>query len=149
MTIGERIKFFRERAKLTQDELGKRVGVTGVAIMRYEKGTRQPLIEQIVMIATELGVSPLALMGDEVSADNVALVLGGQFEMTNNYKKRGYSFADTEFILINAFSQLNDDGQHKAVRRVEELEAVFTSRTGSSIMGAWKRKRTESRTRAT
>lgn len=124
MTIGERIKFCRERAKLTQDELGKKVGVTGVAIMRYEKGTRQPRIEQIVTIATELGVSPLALMGDEVTADTVALVLGGSFEAANNYKKMGYAFTDVEFTLIKSFSNLNDEGQQKAVERVEELTEI-------------------------
>lgn len=56
-TIGDRIKICREREKMTQEELGKRVGVTGVAIMRYEKGTRQPRPEQLQRIAAALNVS--------------------------------------------------------------------------------------------
>ena len=39
---GERLKAAREAAGLTQEELGQRVGVTGVTIMRYEKNQRQP-----------------------------------------------------------------------------------------------------------
>jgi len=37
-----RIKIARMRKGLTQDQLGKLVGVSGVAIMRYEKNQRQP-----------------------------------------------------------------------------------------------------------
>lgn len=59
MTTGQLIKEARERAGLTQDELGKKIGVTGVAVMRYEKGQRQPRIEQLRAIAAALGV-PIA-----------------------------------------------------------------------------------------
>lgn len=56
MTIGERIQDARKKSGLTQEELGKRVGVTGVAIMRYEKGARQPRLEQLQAIADALNV---------------------------------------------------------------------------------------------
>ena len=42
MGIGKRIKEARERAGLTQEELGALVGVTGSAITNYEKGTSHP-----------------------------------------------------------------------------------------------------------
>lgn len=42
MTPGEHIKRARKNAKLTQEELGRLVDVTGVSIMRYEKGERSP-----------------------------------------------------------------------------------------------------------
>lgn len=57
MTIGERIQNARKKSGLTQEELGERVGVTGVAIMRYEKGARQPRLEQLRQIALALGTS--------------------------------------------------------------------------------------------
>lgn len=63
MTTGARIKEARERAGLTQEDLGKRIGVTGVAVMRYEKGQRQPRIEQLNSIATALGVPTAELLG--------------------------------------------------------------------------------------
>ncbi|WP_418427946.1 helix-turn-helix transcriptional regulator [Anaerotruncus massiliensis (ex Liu et al. 2021)] len=42
MGIGKRIKEARERLGLTQEELGKLVGVTGSSITNYEKETSHP-----------------------------------------------------------------------------------------------------------
>ena len=64
MPIGDCIKAARENAGLTQDELGKRIGVTGVTIMRYEKGTRQPRLEQLRRIADALDIQVYDLMDD-------------------------------------------------------------------------------------
>lgn len=54
---GERLKAAREAAGLTQEELGQRVGVTGVTIMRYEKNQRQPRLEQLRRIALALNMA--------------------------------------------------------------------------------------------
>lgn len=67
MTLGERIKAVREKAGMTQVELGKKVGVSGVAIMRYEKGTRQLRIGQLQSIADALEVSIDYLCGLPIS----------------------------------------------------------------------------------
>lgn len=67
MTIGQRIKTVREQAGITQAALGEKIGVSGVAIMRYEKGTRQPRLEQLDAIADALNVSPFYLLGDETA----------------------------------------------------------------------------------
>ncbi len=67
MTLGERIKELRSKKGLTQEELGKLIGISGVAIMRYEKGQREPDIKTIEKLALKLGVSPLQLMGWEFS----------------------------------------------------------------------------------
>ena len=62
MTIGERIKAAREKTGMTQVELGEKVGVSGVAIMRYEKGQRQPRYDLLLHIADALGVSAHTLV---------------------------------------------------------------------------------------
>lgn len=64
MAIGDQIKAAREKARMTQTELGEKIGVSGVAIMRYEKGTRQPRAEQLNRIANALGV-PVSSFLDE------------------------------------------------------------------------------------
>lgn len=70
MTIGERIKAAREKAGLTQVQLGEKVGVSGVAIMRYEKGSREPRYDQLQRIAAALGVSIYELFdGSTVDED--------------------------------------------------------------------------------
>lgn len=55
--IGESIKKNRKKAGLTQEELGNILGVSGVAIMRYEKGQREPNLEMLHKIADALDVS--------------------------------------------------------------------------------------------
>lgn len=55
--IGDQIKRLRKIKKITQEDLGKLVGLSGVAIMRYEKGQREPNLETIQKIADALGVS--------------------------------------------------------------------------------------------
>ena len=41
MEMGERIKKLRQEKGLTQEELGKYIGVKKAAIMKYEKGNVQ------------------------------------------------------------------------------------------------------------
>lgn len=52
---------------MTQEELGKSIGVTGVTIMRYEKGLREPSLEQVAKLSSVLHVSPSYLVGWETS----------------------------------------------------------------------------------
>ena len=60
---GTRIKAAREAAQLTQEQLGEKVGVTGVTIMRYEKNQREPRLKKLFEIAAATEVSPAYLMG--------------------------------------------------------------------------------------
>lgn len=66
-TIGKRIKTIRKAKGLSQNELGALVGVSGTAIMRYEKGEREPKIQLFRDIAKALSVSEdyLLLMTDD------------------------------------------------------------------------------------
>lgn len=67
-TMGDRIRFLRERAGLTQEELGEKIGVGKAAIMKYEVGIVENIKRSSVKVMAEaLGVSPAYLMfGDEV-----------------------------------------------------------------------------------
>ncbi len=69
--IGENIKIYRKRKKLTQQELGERIGKTWEMISRYERGISSPL-NQLQSIADTLEVDPISLMRDhsEVSVSN-------------------------------------------------------------------------------
>lgn len=69
--IGENIKIYRKRKKLTQQELGERIGKTWEMISRYERGISSPL-NQLQNIADTLEIDPISLMRDhsEVSVSN-------------------------------------------------------------------------------
>lgn len=65
MAIAERIYFFRNLRGMTQKVLGKLIGFpersADVRIAQYESGTRTPKDDVTAALATEMGISPLAL----------------------------------------------------------------------------------------
>lgn len=65
MHMGNRIRFFRKRAGMTQKELGMSVGFLPVSadvrIAQYESGSRKPKVELLASIAQTLGFTPFAL----------------------------------------------------------------------------------------
>lgn len=71
MTVGERIKYYRKEAGLTQQEVADKLGVNAQAIHKYEKGivTNIP-IKNIEMMASMFGVSPETLTGWEDEPDH-------------------------------------------------------------------------------
>jgi len=63
MTLGQRIADLRKKDKVSQSELGKRVGTSGDIIGRYERDEVKPSIEVASRIADELNTSLDFLMG--------------------------------------------------------------------------------------
>jgi len=57
MTFGERVVLHRKQLKLSQDELGRKVGTSAPIIGRYERDEIKPSIETAKKIADELGVT--------------------------------------------------------------------------------------------
>ncbi len=63
MSLGQRMTDLRKKHKMSQSELGKRVGTSGDIIGRYERDEVKPSIEVASKIADELKVSLDYLMG--------------------------------------------------------------------------------------
>lgn len=57
MSLGERIRKRRQLMKLTQQELGKALGLTSQHISAIEQDKRTPSLASLAKIAEELGVS--------------------------------------------------------------------------------------------
>ena len=55
--IGERIKQLRESAGLSQNELGRRAGISGQAVSLIEAGKRDPTWGSVLKLARALGVT--------------------------------------------------------------------------------------------
>ena len=56
MTTGQLIKAARKKAGMTQEDLGKKLGVSGSFIAQYETDNRKPKQETLLKIAKALGV---------------------------------------------------------------------------------------------
>ena len=64
MTFGERLKAFRRKAGLTQEELAEKLDLHEITIRRWETELRQPRLEDIKALATALGVTEADLLND-------------------------------------------------------------------------------------
>lgn len=95
MTIGENIKRIRKERGLTQEELGKSIDISGVAIMRYEKGQREPKIETIKKIASALGVSEYELQG--VDSNIIIKSLSSTASFYNYLHALGYRINESPY----------------------------------------------------
>lgn len=74
MTLGQHIIKLRKQLKLSQNDLGKKIGTSGDIIGRYERDEVKPSIEVASKIADELSVSLDFLLGKvDVEVDNTLL----------------------------------------------------------------------------
>lgn len=67
MILGYRLKELRKENKMSQNDLGKLLGVSKVSISGYEKGTRIPSLEILNGILDIFGVSADYLLGRELN----------------------------------------------------------------------------------
>lgn len=56
MTIGEKIKELRTEMKLSQEQLGKKVGVSQKAVDYWERNVNYPKVIYIIMLVRVFGV---------------------------------------------------------------------------------------------
>jgi transcriptional regulator with XRE-family HTH domain len=65
MSIGGNIRYYREEADLTQQQLSERCGISVSSIKKYEKGINKPKIEHVGKIAQALFVHPEKIYGKD------------------------------------------------------------------------------------
>lgn len=51
MTLGERIKFYRKTNKLSQEEVGEKVGVSRQAVTRWETNHSAPSTDNLIKLS--------------------------------------------------------------------------------------------------
>lgn len=99
--VGDRIRYFREKAGLTQKQLGKMVGKSESAIRNYELGNRHPDRDILTWIADALKVSYYALDAGAITETfKVAHML---FEMESLFGLKSYIDEDGEVYLKFGF----------------------------------------------
>lgn len=117
--IGERIKYLRSLADMSQEELGKRVGVQRAAINKYEKGgvTNVP-IHMIEKIANVFEVSPSYIVGWNGSEGNP---LSAEVKVLQGVKR---FYGRDSVDLLETFTTLNTKGRKRLMEYAGELEQI-------------------------
>ncbi|MCM3619024.1 helix-turn-helix transcriptional regulator [Sutcliffiella horikoshii] len=78
--IGENIRFYRERAKLTAAELALKIRVGTGTIEKYESGIHKPDMQTILKISTVLDV-PASELLESISSSSNARGLDPELEL--------------------------------------------------------------------
>lgn len=115
MTTGQLIKAARKKAGMTQEELGKKIGVSGSSMAQWENDLRNPKLDTLQRIASALGVPVQELISDWEAVDKE------EFKDVFIY---GKGLTTPKDRIDAALDRLNDEGQEKAAERVEELTEI-------------------------
>ena len=123
--IGIRIKNRRKEIGMTQEELGKIIGVTKATINKYETGIvvnmKRPTVEKI---AKALDVPPGYLMGWTDNQANVQTNNGviGQNSGTVTVNNSERTLSKEEIELLRIYSVLDVKGRIRLLQAAMELE---------------------------
>ena len=117
---GARIKYLRQLTNMSQEELGKRVGVQRAAINKYEKGTVENIpIKTIEKIATVFDVSPTYIVGWNNSDSNQL-----SFEVRTLQGVKHF-YGEDAVDLLEIFSHLNHKGKQRAIQYAEDMLLIY------------------------
>ena len=69
--LGKLLKNAREKKKYTKEELAKKLGVSRIAISKWEKNISRPSYSNLLLLTRELGISiDELILGYEINKDN-------------------------------------------------------------------------------
>ncbi len=120
--IGERIKYLRTLADMSQEELGNRVGVQRAAINKYEKGSVTNIpIATIEKIAVVFDVSPTYIVGWNDTSTNT---LAAEVKILQGVKK---FFGKDSVELLELYTELTPSGKRKVLDYTEDMNRLYTS----------------------
>lgn len=117
---GERIKELRKIANLSQEELGRRVGLQRAAINKYERGlvTNIPL-SVIEKLARVLDVSPTYIVGWDDSGTNP---LSTEVKILQGVRQ---FYGDDVIDLMESYSELSTLGKRRVQSYVEDMWKLY------------------------
>lgn len=134
MSIGETIKNIRIQKKMTQKDLGEKIGgVPQQQVGRWENGKVTPKLDTIQKIAIALNVDINDLLESTMFDQSPAYraFKNGNYsdselarEFMNGRLTEGIDWEPVDIELIKIFKTLNRTGQAIAIERVEELTEI-------------------------
>lgn len=87
MTIGEKIKYLRQKNDVTQEKLAEYLGITYQSVSKWENGNGMPDISLVVPLANFFGVSLDELFDRD--ADMQAAEIEGYMEKSGEFSNKG------------------------------------------------------------
>lgn len=100
MNLSEKIQIIRKARRITQEELGDKIGVSRQAVSDWEKGKYDPTLDSIRAIAQVLNVSFDALLDENVDL-NDAGTLDAILKNNNHNSKKYQEKFEVEFCFLD------------------------------------------------
>ena len=123
MNIGSEIKRLRKERGLTQEELGKILGVQKSAVQKYEKGTIKNLKpETISKLCQAFDVSPGAFFDTVMDTDKLA-------REARLLEDIAMVFGSHAVDLLESFQAMNGQGRAKLCSYARDLSELEKYRT--------------------
>lgn len=117
---GIKIKELRKLSGMSQEELGRRIGVQRAAIQKYEKGTVENIpIKSIENIATVFDVSPTYILGWNETASNPLAI---EVKVVQGVKN---CFGAGAVDLLETFTEVNHTGQQRLLQYADEVHQLY------------------------
>ena len=117
---GTRIKYLRQLTGLSQEELGKRVGVQRAAINKYEKGTVTNIpIHTIEKIAAVFDVSPTYIVGWNGDKENP---LSAEVKVIKGVEQ---FFGKDTVDLIEIYSKIDSEGRKRIYQYAHDMSRIY------------------------
>ena len=122
--VGNILKTLRIQRGWSQEYVAEKIGITKSTISKYEKGLRG--INHLQEFADLFEVDPIFILSGETNDEwtrRMEKEVAHSLEEERNYWE---SVLFTGYLadIAVAFEKLNDEGQQKAVERVEELTEI-------------------------
>lgn len=121
MNIGDRIRELRILNKMSQEELGSRVGVHRAAIQKYESGVVKNIpLSTIETFANIFDVSPSYLAGWNENSNETSKEL-----YAHKIFKHLYDIDTSEILYL--ISKLNKKGRSRALEYLTEMQKLYSN----------------------
>lgn len=119
---GEKIKYLRNLAGMSQEELGNRVGVQRAAINKYEKGnvTNIPIVT-IEKIAAVFDVSPTFIVGWDNNQSNS---LSMEVKVIQGVQK---CYGKDAVDILEMYTSLNTVGKQRLHQYCCDMDELYHS----------------------
>lgn len=126
---GARIKYLRQLANMSQEELGKRVGVQRAAINKYEKGSVTNIpISTVEKLAVVFDVSPTYILGwDEITTNP----LSAEVKVLQGVQ---HFYGRDVVNLIESYTTLDQNGKNRVHQYLDDLGVVYVSKRSDVLM---------------
>lgn len=119
---GERIKYLRQLTQMSQEELGRRVGVQRAAINKYEKGSVTNIpIATIEKIADVFDVSPTYIVGWNGNSSNP---LSTEVKIIQGVKN---IYGADSVELLETYSSLSKEGKKRLCMYADDLAKLYST----------------------